>query len=73
MPKLSKWHDMKKTMPLLQKTCLIQTGEYSSRIATLESEFDKKGGYVFFMDWDDNGGYRTPVKDVQRWAYMDLK
>ena len=61
MPKLSKWHDMKKTMPLLQKTCLIQTGEYSYRIATLESEFDKKGGYV------------TPVKDVQRWAYMDLK
>lgn len=72
MPKIKKWHDIRKTMPLLHKTCLIQTGEHDYRIATLEAGDDEKGGFVIFMDWEDNGGYRTSIRDVQRWAYIYL-
>lgn len=73
MPKIHKWHNMKKEMPILQKVCLIQTGEFDYTVATLEAAADEKGAFIIFMDWADNGGRTTPVTDVRRWAYLDLK
>lgn len=73
MPKIKKWHKIKKTLPLLGKVCLIQTGEFDYTVATLEVGNNEKGGFIIFVDWADNGGCTTPITDVKRWAYLNLK
>lgn len=71
MKKLGKWHNTKKVLPNIQKTCLIQIGEYEYDIATLEALNDENGGYITFLTWSKHTK-SYPLDDVERWAYICL-
>lgn len=76
MPNIKKWNKTTKVLPLPNKTCLIKTGDYDYRIATLEAYqySDEKSAKIIFRDWSDSqGGYDTPINDVIAWAYIDLE
>lgn len=75
MPKIKKWNNPKKFLPIPGKTCLIKTGDYDYRVVTLEAYkySDEKSAKIIFRDWSDHDGSRdTSISDVIAWAYLDL-